>query len=391
MKGTLQVTGSLSLFQFWPEGKSDADTSRLELEVNAFSFQPKAGSPFQKTSIFENAIVHGRVTKPVLSKGKICVRWQGLDSPELHFMPQSVLSPHLRSPEQERLFLQWNYSYRQALGETSTLQLRQFLERGNEESLPCRVVTHIDEPNDAFDCYGRLVGDVLVTLKGKEINLNHWLLQKGWAFPAFYDSMSKAEITLLSRLYREAEKKNLGVWAQFSEHVQQFNWAMRFRKEPEPEPNHLRLMLPKLFRRHCTWAVNERAGLFHGGFRGFLKAHPDLCYQTDDFLKNGHKATVRRLEEFLLPHGFFAASPQDLVFREFPAQLKGPHGESLFWRDPTTGETTMTKKKEVQAPKPLPIPNPKPPKPGQPIPSPLPPSKPPNPGPTNPPPAPSPR
>src|SRR5678815_5608099 len=123
-KGILQVEGTLYVSQFWPEGKSDADISHLQVQVKEFTFQPAGEGTPRETNIFEKAIVYGRVKKPVCTKGKITVRLQGIDAPELHYRPSSLLPPRQRSEEQTRLFLLWNYDYRQSLGETATLRLR---------------------------------------------------------------------------------------------------------------------------------------------------------------------------------------------------------------------------------------------------------------------------
>src|SRR5690242_19219490 len=106
MKGILQVTGVLSVSQFWPEGQSDADTAKLQLDVHedSFTFQASSKEKPSVIKIFEGAIVHGKVTKPAVQKGKLTVRLQGLDAAELHFTPQAILPAHNRTEEQERLF-----------------------------------------------------------------------------------------------------------------------------------------------------------------------------------------------------------------------------------------------------------------------------------------------
>ena len=49
--------------------------------------------------------------------------------------------------------------------------------------MKCRVVTGVSKPNDVFDTYGRFIGDIIVTGKnGKDVDLNLWMAQKGWAF-----------------------------------------------------------------------------------------------------------------------------------------------------------------------------------------------------------------
>lgn len=69
-------------------------------------------------------------------------------------------------------------------------------------------MTAVDQPDDAIDTYGRLVGDIEVTLNGKDVTLNQWLMSKGWTVPSFYNSMSADEIQTLLKLGEEARRKS---------------------------------------------------------------------------------------------------------------------------------------------------------------------------------------
>lgn len=68
--GLLQVTGKIDLNQFWPNGESDADTTKVivETEKDAFKFQPSLGQPFTVTEVFEDAKVIGSSTKQAIDK-----------------------------------------------------------------------------------------------------------------------------------------------------------------------------------------------------------------------------------------------------------------------------------------------------------------------------------
>src|SRR5262245_18496164 len=86
--GLLKVTGIINISQFWPDGQSDADTTKVLVDVdqNAFSYKENASSPFKTTHAFEEATVIGRVRKKVIDKkNRITVRLQGIDAPELHY------------------------------------------------------------------------------------------------------------------------------------------------------------------------------------------------------------------------------------------------------------------------------------------------------------------
>src|SRR5262249_37880764 len=130
----------------------------------------------------------GKKRKPKMvinSKSQITVRLQGIDAPELHFKPQLRLNLP-GGPAVPQKFV----SLRQHFGESATVALANFLKTFGPGPLPCRVVTRVDHPNDVFDKYGRFVGDIQIKKGKQEININHWLVEQGWAFPAFYDSMT---------------------------------------------------------------------------------------------------------------------------------------------------------------------------------------------------------
>jgi endonuclease YncB( thermonuclease family) len=316
MTSILTVRGTLALSQFWPIGLSDADTAHIKVEAVEWE---KKGSTKQKVS-FEHAIIHGRVTKPVLSKGKITVRLQGLDAPELHFRPTALVEAKQQSETAREKFLRWNFNFRQSLAEQSVLALKELLESTNQEEMPCWVETKVNEISEAFDCYGRFVGDVWINLKGKKLNLNRWILRAGWAFPAFYNSMTSTEIQELIKDSAVARKNKLGVWAFYSSYTTALNWGLQFRKTSEPEETQ-KVMLPKLFRRLVSSSVNQRAGFFHGNFRQFLKISSDACYLTDDFIKKGTDAKRYTLEDLVLPGGRLEVEPHQFVFCESPARF----------------------------------------------------------------------
>jgi len=78
--GTLEVQGTLDPKQFWATGSSDGDTGQVH--VKRVTFAGKV------THAFDHAVVHGRVRKPVIDEhGRITVRFQGIDAPELHYRP----------------------------------------------------------------------------------------------------------------------------------------------------------------------------------------------------------------------------------------------------------------------------------------------------------------
>src|SRR6266446_250609 len=203
MTGLLKVKGTLDLNQFWPDGESDADTAKVKVGQNAFSFQTHSGAPFKVTHVFDNASVRGKTgTKPAIKNQQITIRFQGIDATELHFQASPL------SKKQMDKLKSLNKRYRQLFGETSTVKLHQFLATTGQTVVPCTVTTAVDSPNEVFDTFGRFIGDILVKVKGKEVNLNHWLVEQGWAFPTFYASMSNDEIRTLVTAAAKGRKKN---------------------------------------------------------------------------------------------------------------------------------------------------------------------------------------
>src|SRR5229473_413427 len=102
-KGLLEVSGTIDLVQFWPGGESDADTVKVLLSgANAFKFRAQPGAPSKVTHAFDGATVKGKVSKPTVDKqGRITIRLQGIDAPELHYRPTApTLDKRKPTPDQ---------------------------------------------------------------------------------------------------------------------------------------------------------------------------------------------------------------------------------------------------------------------------------------------------
>lgn len=173
--GLLQVTGTIDLKQFWPNGESDADTTKVivETEKDAFKFQPSPDQPFTVTQIFENVKFIGSSAKQAIDKkGRISVRLQGIDAPELHYPSAPISRKKKVTDDQRNRFKELNEYYRQYLGETATVELHNFLSQSGNDSLPClvtSVVSEPNEPNEVSDTYACFVGDFVVQIDGDEV------------------------------------------------------------------------------------------------------------------------------------------------------------------------------------------------------------------------------
>jgi hypothetical protein len=92
------------------------------------------------------------------------------------------------------------------------------------------------------------------------------------------------------------------------------------------------VLMPKLFRRLCAWAVNRKAKMLTGSFKSYLVKKRDTCYLIDEFIEQGATAaTPRNLSEFVGANGALLARPADLVFHEEGAKLLGPDGKAPAW------------------------------------------------------------
>jgi len=169
------------------------------------------------------------------------------------------------------------------------------------------------------DVYGRFVGDILISAGGNELNINDWMLENGWAFRTFYESMMPAEITRMTTAAKKAETHNLGIWKFYTSTIGVLDWNLVFRRTgpPLPEKDRGPVIFPKLFRRLCVYGVKVKTQNLKGSFTTFLAnlKPQDYCHLTSDFLKTGPaKATQKRLSQFVTTQ--FKARPDGLVLSE---------------------------------------------------------------------------
>ena len=335
-KGLLELSGTIDLTQFWPTTESDADTVKVVAAgTNAFRFTVHPGAPSQITHAFEGATVRGKVSKLAIDKDRVTIRLQGIDAPELHYRPTAP-KPHTGqwTATQKAGFKAANGNFRQFFGETASVALHDFLAKAGPTPIACVVRTAVDEPGEVFDTYGRLVGDIFVTIGGQEQNANHWLCANGWAFPTFYSSMTAQEITDLVTLSEKARTSKAGIWRKATADLSQFDRTMIFRNHgtPDPAKDAGPVFLPKFFRRRSTYGVARLAKMVTGSFKAYLHAEPDACFETADFLSQGlTAATPRHLDEFVTAASKFTVGAKDLVFQEGASRVVDANGKPVQW------------------------------------------------------------
>ncbi|UPK36451.1 thermonuclease family protein [Bradyrhizobium sp. 186] len=339
--GLLEVEGTIDVSQFWPEGRSDADTTKVVVNVapDAIRFRKNDSSPFQPTRVFDNAKVKGRTNAAPIKNGKLTVRLQGIDAPELHYRPSPLSTAEKKglTDAKRAAYHEVTHPYRQFLGATSSKALRDFLAGAGEATLACRVFTHVDAPNEVFDTYGRLVGDIEVTVAGKTVDINHWLVEQGLAYPTFYSSMNDDEIKAFLALAKTARTKKLLVWKHLAKTIAAFDFDLREPKKNETDvlaTDKGPVILPKLYRRTTNWSARKKAKVTSQNFRNFLAqgsgGKPDTCYAIDDFLTNGvYSATPRNFADFVEGGKTIKFQPDGLVFGEAPSSLVGADGKTI--------------------------------------------------------------
>jgi endonuclease YncB( thermonuclease family) len=333
--GLLKIRGTIDPKQFWPAGEADADTTKIKLLVgpDSFQFRPNAAAAFQSTLAYVGAKSRGKTTKAVIdNNGRVTIRLQGIDAPELHYRPTK---PSTLTPAQGEKFKAANAEFRQRLSETATLALAAFLAPAvnNDGLIDCEAQTAVDRPGDAVDTYGRIVANIKVTVGGQLVDINHWLVAQSWAYPTFYNSMSREEIGafLALTLTARAVKLKGRLWAHYSKQVDAFEHDLRYRRHGPANPAGDKgpVIMPKVYRRLSVWAVGRKAKVIAGKFKAYLAGIDDKCYETADFMQQTHAAEIQTLADFVTAQSKLSVLPHDLVFREAPGKLVGPDGKVI--------------------------------------------------------------
>jgi endonuclease YncB( thermonuclease family) len=323
--GTLKIKGTIKLDQFWPKGTSDADTTKINLKVdaNSFLFKKTGATSFKKTAVYFNAKAVPEFGPPVnvikyanTPRQYVTIRLQGIDAPELHYRMYGI--PPKKDPIKEKKFLSntqykkfkeenARHEYRQRFSETATVALHDFLKlkANSSNEIECVFVSsNIDTPSDAIDVYGRVVGDI--TVDNEKINLNNWLLEEGWVMPSYYNSSTNAEITKLDKLYNKGAKKSNRTIKNYSAALLPFDHKLVYRKKGaiNAAKDKGKLILPKLYRRHCIFSIYKKAGIPMTSFTDYLKAKkrdkyilPNQIVAYNKAVKNKNAAAIAKLEK----------------------------------------------------------------------------------------------
>lgn len=332
--GLLRINATINLQQFWPVGNSDADTASIIVNTDGVEFQREPGEPFQVTRVFDRAVaVSGNQRERVMNDTRrMKIRFQGVDTPELHFTPRKPDGLFL-TPAQYTEFLNWNHDYRQNLAETATLALEAelSLETGNVK--PCVVTTQVGHPNEVFDMFGRGIGDLTVRVGSADVQVNRWLLSEGWALPSFYASMTGEEIMELTALSAEARERGAGLWPHVGPAVADFDPDKRFRGAGVPinaTADAGPTMNPKIFRRQATWFALFKAGAAPADFIEYLILSGESFRLVSEFLAPGGNALMPHpIAEMFTAEGDFVYQPEEIVYFETESTLLDENGDPV--------------------------------------------------------------
>lgn len=347
--GILKVTGVIRLDQFWPKGKSEAGGSVIKITVNkdSFEFSENGTDNFQPVNVFREAsVVYNRKIQKLVKRGnQLLVRFSGVDIPELNY--KLFGNTPLKHPTRRGSLNQFEYEqlirinndvgFRQPCAEYVSYRLCEFLSReAHYGEVPCVFTAPADSPSDVIDSYGRPTGEVEIFVKGKPVNLNVWLLEKGLGFPLLSSDMPPDKVKQYIDAAETGKSVKNSINQSYREFLGVFDHNRRYR-EPLPgsglsadlvaDRGHL--VLPKLFRRWCTYNIYRQAGVQVGTFAGYLKTFDDRLVLTSEYLANPAKASQITLDQAII-NNRLTLKPSEMVFIKKPVTLKGPGGSEVL-------------------------------------------------------------
>ena len=341
-KGLLTIVGSLDISQFWPATKggtsSDGDTVHLKIDPNAsFLFSASPGAHPKRTTKFVGATVndHGKSKKVITAKSEIKIRLQGVDTPELHLPVILPRNPKPGNPKWDPSKPgKFGTSFRQPFGAGAANALHNFLKGFVGSSggtlIHATFVTQIDNPGAAVDSHGRFIGDIIVgTAGGKSINT--WLVENGWAYPLFYDSMTDIEVQTLVKAWKTGQKIAARPGKAIQKALQPFDPTLNVNNAKLPDGG--KLNFPKIYRRQATFWAQVAGPLTGAEFVKLLnkgaKGKADTAYPLAYFLNNINKLDRKKRVQLVSkigPQGQTLFNPEDLVFTEDPSKLLDASG-----------------------------------------------------------------
>ena len=324
----LEITGTLDLGQFWPMGKSDADTTKLQLSITPASTRIRlAGqTQFQTTTAYEDAGIPGKKDADtgiaklalVVKNSTLTVRLQRIDAPELHYRPDA------KGSDSKLKGTGLIKDYRQNQAETAAVKLTGFLRSFGSDPLPCTFTSELktsEGPGAAIDKYGRFVGDIILP---DGTNLNVWLLQQGLAVIALYDSMLPSEIDESIAAWQTGRKKQGSIARLYNDKFGTFDPALVFRAVGSNvvDEGTRKYLHPKFYRRQTTWWAFTQVDAFEGDLGDWLTKKAEVCWYLPEFRQLGKKAQKYPLYEREFDGDGIGWEPEDFIFAESASSIQ---------------------------------------------------------------------
>jgi endonuclease YncB( thermonuclease family) len=339
--GLLRVNGTIDINQFWPTGKpgnilSDADTVHVQVQpATSFVFEGNI------TRAFDFAWIKTRKNKDgsrspiyvIVSQGTvnahIKIRLQGIDAPELHY-----------SVDQKKK------SVRQNWGKRAAFELRKFLKaRASGTTIPCHVETLVKSPADVFDVYGRFVGDIMIADGNAILDVNHWLVEHGWAFPAHYNSAQLGEIDPINSLWASGKRGfRRSIVNRAPNDMYGLDAGQAGDDQTEAKKDKGKVVFPKLFRRLVGFNEDSQGAATLSDFLALPVNKRDLvidlavfktltpAQRTDPTKKNSGVPLIK-FHTLVTDGNRLDRRPETMVFVEKPAVLKNSTGYVTSWKE----------------------------------------------------------
>ena len=337
--GLLRIKGTIDITQFWPTGKSpnilsDADTVHVQVDpkssfvfegnvTRAFDFAWVTTRKHKDGSRSPNYVIVSQQT----ANAHVKIRLQGIDAPELHY--------RVDQKQQE---------VRQNWGKRAVSELRKFLKsRASGMTIDCHVETLVQSPNDVFDVYGRFVGDIMIADGSTILNVNHWLVEKGWAFPAHYNSMQLGEIDAINTAWAGGKGGfRKSIVKRATDDMYGLPAGKAGDDPAEAKKDKGKVVFPKLFRRLVGFNENSKGAATLTDFLALPSKKKDLVISLAVFktltpaqrarpTKKNSGVPLIKFHTLVTDGNRLDPKPEDIVFVEEPAALKNSTGKVTSW------------------------------------------------------------
>src|SRR5262245_9435177 len=337
--GLLRVKGTIDISQFWPTGKSgvlsDADTVHVQVNpATSFVYEGNVTRAFDYAWLKTRKNKDGSrspiyvIVSQATAKAHIKVRLQGIDAPELHY--------HVAQKKPE---------VRQNWGKRAAAELRKFLKANTSgTAIDCLVDTLVNSPADVFDVYGRFVGDIMVAKGQSIVDINHWLIENGWAFPAHYNSAQPDEISAINALWAKGQpgiKKSIVTRA--TDDMYGLPAGKAGDNPADAKSDKGRVVLPKMFRRLVGFHEDPRGATTLDDFLKLKINEKDKVIDLAVFKtltpaqrqnpdKKNSGVPLIPLHQLVKSGNRLSRKPETIVFIEKPGVLKNDKGPVTSWK-----------------------------------------------------------